>query len=193
MSRACSALVILNINLIYQLMSRGFVKEDDLEHAGTDVPERPISAHPNYVTATGYAQLQAQATSLEQMILKLKAKKEDPQAQQQLGIANRDLRYVAARLDSAQIVKCTVTKPDATSGSGPENVVFGATVIVEDENGDAHTYQIVGEDEADIKLNKVSWTSPLASALIGQKVGDSVVWARPVGNTLLEIIDIKYI
>jgi transcription elongation factor GreB len=169
-------------------MSRGFVKEDDLEHAGTDVPERPISAHPNYVTANGYAQLQAQAASLEQMILKLKAKKEDPQAQQQLVIANRDLRYVAARLDSALL-----TKPDNASSETLENIVFGATVTVEDENGDAHTYQIVGEDEADIKTNKVSWTSPLASALIGQKVGDSVVWARPAGNTMLEIIDIKYI
>lgn len=177
-------------------MSRGFVKEDDLEHAGTDVPERPISAHPNYVTANGYAQLQAQATSLEQTILKLKTKKDDPQAQQQLVIADRDLRYVAARLESAQIVKHTETKPDAASSTSlksmPESIVFGTTVTVEDENGEPHTYQIVGEDEADIKINKVSWTSPLASALIGQKVGDSVVWARPAGNTLLEIIDIQY-
>lgn len=169
-------------------MSRGFVKEDDLEHAGTDIPERPMSAHPNYVTATGYAQLQAQATSLEQAIHKLKAKKDDAQAQQQLAIANRDLRYVAARLEHALL-----TKPYAASNLMPENIVFGATVMVEDESGDTHTYQIVGEDEADIKLNKVSWTSPLASALIGQKLGDSVVWARPVGNTQLEIIDIKYI
>ena len=189
MSRACSALVILNINLTYQLMSRGFVKEDDLEHAGTDVPERPVSAHPNYVTANGYAQLQAQAASLAQAILKLKAKKEDPQAQQQLAVANRDLRYVAVRLEHAQIV----TKQEVASGLAPDQVLFGTTVVVEDENGDAHTYQIVGEDEADIKINKVSWTSPLASALIGQKVGDSVVWARPAGNTVLEIIDIKYI
>jgi transcription elongation factor GreB len=165
-------------------MSRGFVKEDDLEHAGTDIPERPISAHPNYVTATGYAQLQTQAASLEQAIRKLKTKKDDTQAQQQLAIANRDLRYVAARLEHALL-----TKPDSES----KLVLFGATVIAEDENGDIHTYQIVGEDEADIKINKVSWTSPLASALIGQKVGDSVVWARPAGNTLLEIIDIKYI
>jgi transcription elongation factor GreB len=165
-------------------MSRGFVKEDDLEHAGTDIPERPISVHPNYVTANGYAQLQAQAASLEQAIRKLMAKKDDPQAQQQLAIANRDLRYVAARLEHALL-----TKPDNES----KRVLFGATVLVEDENGDTHTYQIVGEDEADIKLNIVSWTSPLASALIGQKVGDSVVWARPAGNTLLEIIDIKYI
>lgn len=165
-------------------MSRGFVKEDDLEHAGTDVPERQISARLNYVTTTGYAQLQSQATSLEQIILKLNAKKDDPQAQQQLAIANRDLRYVAARLEHALL-----TKPDNESNL----VLFGATVMVEDENGNAHTYQIVGEDEADIKLNKVSWTSPLASALIGQKMGDSVVWTRPVGNTLLEIIDVQYI
>ena len=168
-------------------MSRGFVKEDDLEHAGTDVPERPISAHPNYVTANGYAQLQAQATSLEQAILKLKAKKDDPRAQQQLVIANRDLRYVAARLETA-----LQTTQHAASNETPENVVFGATVTVEDENGEEHTYEIVGEDEADIKINKVSWTSPLASALIGQKVGDSVVWARPAGNTVLEIIEIQY-
>lgn len=174
-------------------MSRGFVKEDDLEHAGTDIPERPISTHPNYVTANGYAQLQAQAASLEQVIRKLKAKKDDAQAQQQLAIANRDLRYVAARLDHAQIVKYTEANLDETSGLVPDQVLFGTTVTVEDENGDAHTYQIVGEDEADIKINKVSWTSPLASALIGQKVGDSVVWVRPAGNIMLEIIDIQYI
>jgi transcription elongation factor GreB len=169
-------------------MSRGFVKEDDLEHAGTDVPERQISTHPNYVTANGYAQLQAQAVKLEQVIAALKTKKDDQTAQQQLAVANRDLRYIAARLEHAQVVKPAATKPDAAS----EHVVFGATVTVEDENGDAHSYQIVGEDEADIKLHKVSWTSPLAKALIGQKVGDSVVWARPAGNAILEIIAIKH-
>lgn len=169
--------------LLFLAMSRGFVKEDDLEHAGTDVPERQISANPNYVTASGYAQLQAEAKRLEQVIAALKTKKDDQQAQQQLTIANRDLRYIAARLDSA-----LQTNIHAAS----EHVVFGATVTVEDENGDAHSYQIVGEDEADIKANKVSWTSPLAKALIGQKVGDSVVWARPAGNMLLEIIAINY-
>ena len=168
-------------------MSRGFVKEDDLEHAGTDVPERQISAQPNYVTANGYAQLQAQAVALEQTIAALTAKKDDQQAQQQLAIANRDLRYVAARLDSA-----LQANTGAASSLAQDNIVFGATVTVEDENGDAHCYQIVGEDEADIKLGKVSWTSPLAKALIGQKLGDSVMWARPAGNMLVEITDIQY-
>ena len=169
-------------------MSRGFVKEDDLEHAGTDVPERPISTQPNYVTANGYHLLEKQANALELQRKTLSAKKDDQQAQQQLAIVNRDLRYLAARLESAQVVKPVATKTDATSNQ----VLFGATVTVEDEQGDRHTYDIVGEDEADIKVGKVSWTSPLAKALIGQKVGESVVWARPAGNTVLEIIDIKY-
>jgi transcription elongation factor GreB len=164
-------------------MSRGFVKEDDLEHAGTDVPERSISTQPNYVTVTGYALLEKQANALELQRKALSAKKDDQQAQQQLAIVNRDLRYVAARLESALI-----TKPDAAS----EQVLFGATVTVEDEEGEQQTYQIVGEDEADIKANKVSWTSPLAKALIGHKIGESVTWARPAGNTALEIIAIHY-
>jgi transcription elongation GreA/GreB family factor len=164
-------------------MSRGFVKEDDLEHAGTDVPERPVSAHPNYVTANGYAQLQQQATVLEREIVSLSANKEDTGTQQKLAIYNRDLRYIAARLDSA-----LVTKPNPMA----EQVLFGATVTVEDEDGESHIYEIVGEDEADIKVKKISWTSPLAKALIGHKNGESVIWKRPAGNSLLEIIAINY-
>ena len=164
-------------------MSRGFVKEDDLEHAGTDVPERPVSAYPNYVTIQGYAQLELLATKLEKQRKLLNAKKDNTEAIAQLAIVNRDLRYVASRLISALI-----TKPSLLN----DKVVFGAIVTVEDEDGHLSTYQIVGEDEADIKAHKVSWTSPLANALIGQKVGESVVWARPAGNAVLEIINIKY-
>lgn len=164
-------------------MSRGFVKEDDLEHAGTDVPERQLSQHANYVTVNGYAQLEKLATELEQQRLSLSASKDEQQAQQKLAVINRDLRYVAARLENA-----LVTRPDLNA----EQVLFGATVTVEDEDGASHTYEIVGEDEADIKANKVSWVSPLAKALIGHKVGESVVWARPAGNAMLEIIAVNY-
>lgn len=164
-------------------MSRGFIKEDDLEHAGTDVPERQISQHANYVTVNGYAQLEKLATELEQRRLSLSATKDEQQAQQKLAVINRDLRYVAARLENA-----LVTIPDLNA----EQVLFGATVTVEDEDGASHTYEIVGEDEADIKANKVSWVSPLAKALIGQKIGESVLWMRPAGNAMLEIIAVKY-
>ena len=169
-------------------MSRGFVKEDDLEHAGTDVPERQLSLHTNYVTVNGYAQLEKLAAELEKQCKLLSAKKEDAAAIAQLAVINRDLRYVAARLENAQVVKKMATKPDGSA----EQVLFGATVTVEDEDGASHTYEIVGEDEADIKANKVSWVSPLAKALIGHKVGDSVVWARPAGNVVLEIIALNY-
>jgi transcription elongation factor GreB len=164
-------------------MSRGFVKEDDLEHAGTDVPERPISAQPNYVTANGYALLQEESQQLDLARRALEVNKDTPSGQEQLAIINRDLRYISARLESALL-----TKPDAAS----EQVLFGATVAVEDEEGVQHTYAIVGEDEADIKANKVSWTSPLAKALIGHKIGESVIWQRPAGNANLEIIKITY-
>ena len=166
-------------------MSRGFVKEDDLEHAGTDVPERPISASPNYVTKHGYAQLHQLAEDIEAEIKQLAAKKESAEAIQKIAVLNRDLRYIAARIESAQIVETKI-------GTIAEQVLFGTKVTVEDENGVSHTYAIVGEDEADIKSNTISWISPLAKALIGQKVGDSVVWQRPIGNTILEIMRIQY-
>ena len=164
-------------------MSRGFVKEDDLELAGTDVPERPVSAQPNYVTVNGYAQLQQQAETLEATRLQLKINKEDASALQKLAVVERDLRYLTARLENAIL---TTPNKDAPQ------VLFGATVEVEDEDGKLHQITIVGEDEAEIHLNKVSWVSPLAKALIGNKAGDVVTWPRPAGNTTLEIISIQY-
>ena len=164
-------------------MSRGFVKEDDLEHAGTDVPERQVSPHPNYVTVNGYAQLEKLAADLEKQRQLLSAKNDDAAAIAQLAVINRDLRYMASRLENALI-----TKPDAAA----EQVLFGAMVTIEDEEGISHTYEIVGEDETDIKAGKVSWTSPLAKALIGHKMDENVVWARPAGNQHLTITRINY-
>ena len=166
-------------------MSRGFVKEDDLELAGTDLPERPISELPNYVTPNGLKQLQEiENTLLDEREL-LAVKKEDPTAVQRLAMVDRDLRYVQARLEQAILVEIP---QDQT----PSAVVFGTTVIVEDDEGEQHHFQIVGEDEADIALGTVSFASPLAKALIGHKVGDSVRWKRPAGDLNLEIIQITY-
>ncbi len=162
-------------------MSRGFVKEDDLEHAGTELPERPVSEHPNYVTPIGLKLLEAETARLEKLRSELSPQKEDPIVQQQLGMVERDLRYFQVRLEQAILVE----------PSKNEKVVFGATVQMEDEEGVLHTFTIVGEDEADIAAHKVSWASPLANALLGHKVGDTVVWRRPVGDMNLEIIDIS--
>ena len=166
-------------------MSRGFVKEDDLELAGTDLLERPISALPNYVTPNGLKQLKAlEDTLLDERAL-LAPKKEDPTAVQRLAMVDRDLRYVQARLEQAILV-------ETPKDQAPTTVVFGMTVTVEDDEGEQHHFQIVGEDEADIALNTVSFASPLANALLGHKVGDSVRWKRPAGDLNLEIITITY-
>lgn len=165
-------------------MSRGFVKEDDLEHAGTDLPERPISEHPNYVTPLGLKQLQQKALELEQERQKLAPRKEDPIVSQRLAVVERDLRYFQARLENVI--------PVDPAEQSKETVLFGACVTVEDESGNEHEFRIVGEDEADIAASKVSWVSPLARALLGHKVGDSVVWKRPAGDLALEITAIDY-
>lgn len=165
-------------------MSRGFVKEDDLEHAGTDLPERPVSAHPNYVTPIGLAQLESQAQALEAERRTCVARKDDPSAHQRLGVIDRDLRYVSARLENAILVD--PAKQDQ------HTVLFGVQVKVEDEHGEIRQFMIVGEDEANIAAHKVSYISPIARALIGRKVGDSVIWQRPAGNLQLDIIEIHY-
>ena len=166
-------------------MSRGFVKEDDLELAGTDLPERPISELPNYVTPNGLSQLKDSENALLDERELLAPKKEDPTAVQRLAMVDRDLRYVQARLEQAILV-------ETPNNETPATVVFGTTVTVEDDEGEKHHFQIVGEDEADIALNTVSYASPLAKALIGHKVGDSVRWKRPAGDLNLEIITITY-
>lgn len=166
-------------------MSRGFVKEDDLELAGTDLPERPISALPNYVTPTGLKQLSDAENALLDERELLVTKKEDPTAVQKIAMVERDLRYVQARLEQAILVA-------TPNNASADMAVFGTTVVVEDDEGEQHHFQIVGEDEADIALNKVSYASPLAKALIGHKVGENVIWKRPAGDLTLEIIDITY-
>ncbi len=166
-------------------MSRAFVNEERFEQAGgEELVERPISQHPNYVTPTGALELQTLEESLVAELEILKSAAEDTFSKDKIAEVERDLRYVRARLDSTILV-------DPKSQSH-ETVLFGATVEVKDGEDIQHTFHIVGEDEADASINKVSWVSPLAKSLIGQKVGDTVTWQRPMGNITLEILDIHY-
>jgi transcription elongation GreA/GreB family factor len=165
-------------------MSRAFVKENDLEHAGIDIPERPISDEPNYVTPNGLKLLNTQIDTLEIEREALKNKKDDPIAKQKIAMIERDMRYYAARIESAIL---TIPKEEDYS-----IVLFGSIVTVEDEEGQLNTYEIVGEDEADIHKGKVSYLSPLAEALIGAKLIDEVTWEKPMGDTHLTIQKIEY-
>lgn len=163
-------------------MSRAFTKESD--DAGTELPERALSEHPNYVTPNGLQQLKLQSEAAGKERSQLLASKDDPLAKQKVAMLERDLRYLSARQVSAIVTASTPQSPDL--------VLFAATIDVEDDEGIVHKFTIVGEDEADITANKVSWVSPLAKALIGHKMGESVIWHRPAGNLNLEIISIHY-
>ena len=165
-------------------MSRAFVKENDLEHAGIDIPERPVSDEPNYVTPSGLKLLNEKIDALEIEREALKNKKDDPIAKQKIAIVERDMRYYATRIESAILT--------APSEEDHSIVLFGAKVMVEDEEGKFSTYQIVGEDEADIHQGKVSYLSPLAKSLIGAKFNDEVTWEKPMSYSHLTIQKIEY-
>ena len=96
-----------------------------------------------------------------------------------------------AELES-KLSNLQVIDPKTLNAEG--RVVFGATVNIEDlDSGDNKTYQIVGEDEADLKLGKISFTSPIARALIGKSAGDVAEVRAPGGTREFEIVDVRYI
>jgi transcription elongation GreA/GreB family factor len=164
-------------------MSRAFVNEDNEALAGEELPERPVSPEPNYVTPAGLAGLRARVDQLHEQHGQLKQAAQDFD-RPKLGQIERDLRYYQAKLESAI--------PVDGADQPRDQVRFGARVRAEDESGAQHTFTIVGEDEADVVHGKVSWQSPLATALIGAGVGDTVTWDRPAGETTLEVLGIEY-
>jgi transcription elongation factor GreB len=163
-------------------MSRAFVNED----AGNDrpdLPERPVPVGPNFLTPRGLAALQAEHVRRQTDLAALKTRAERldklPEA-----AAERDIRWLEARLKAAVVIDPAAF--DLTE------VAFGLCVTVADESGTKTTYEIVGEDEADAPRHRIAPTSPLARALLGAHVGDSVTWRRPSGAINLEIIRIAH-
>ncbi len=166
-------------------MSRAFVKESDDDLAAGELPERPLAAHPNYVTPRGLEQLQSRVRELQEKHERLSAlSAEDSAAKQQLREVERDQRYFNAQLERAVVVD--------PAGQPQDEVHFGAIVEIADEDGKAHRFSIVGDDEADVAGGKISWASPLAAAMMGARVGDTVKWRRPAGETEVEIVEIRY-
>lgn len=117
----------------------------------------------------------------------LKENAEYHAAREQQSFAEGRIGEIEAKLSNAQIID--VTKVDANG-----KVVFGATVEIEDiESEKRVTYQIVGEDEANIKEGRISIGSPIARALIGKQAGDSVIVKAPGGDVDYEILSVEYI
>ncbi|MBD2746314.1 transcription elongation factor GreA [Microvirga sp. BT688] len=153
-------------------MSRAFVREAEGGEAFEDLPDRSISPH-HLVTPAGLARMDAEIASLEKRLTDAQVR--DDKAE--VARLSRDLRYWSARRVSAEVV------PPPTDTS---HVRFGAEVTFKREDGRRQTYRIVGEDEADPAKGSLSYISPLAQALMGTEVGDTVA----VGQGQAEIVSI---
>ncbi|MDH0732257.1 GreA/GreB family elongation factor [Pseudomonas sichuanensis] len=161
-------------------MSRAFVNEDQAAAQADQPVERRVSDQPNYVTATGLALLQQRVAALNARRAELQAQGERAD-KQQLADTERDLRYFTARVQSAQVV------PAARSC---EKVQIGSQVRFVDEDGQEHRVQLVGEDQADATQGLINWGSPLGRALLGAGPGDEVLWRRPAGDQVIEVLEI---
>ena len=159
-------------------MSVAFTREEDYEAQAADLPDRPISHHPNLVTRDGL-------DAIDHALAESRAAYADAQAaggvsadRTAMARATRELRYWSARRATAQL-----TEPAEARG----RVQFGRTVHLEREDGRRQTFRIVGEDEADPSAGKISYMSPLAQALLGKAEGDVV----PAAGSEVEILKIE--
>jgi len=155
-------------------MSRAFTKEPDEGEAVEDLPDRPISDHPNLVTAQGLAQIEDAMSRAQNELTRAQAAND----RTALAHAGRDLRYWTARRSTAQLM---------AAPEGSEKVQFGSTVTIERDNGRRQTWRIVGEDEAEPSRGTLSYASPVARALMGKSVGDVV----QAGAGEAEVVEIR--
>ena len=146
-------------------MSVAFTREEDLESQAADLPDRPISPHPNLVTSSGLAAIEQALESARAAYAAARNAGDIRTDRTPMARATRDLRYWSARRATAQL-----SEPELAEGK----VQFGCTVEVERDDGRRQTFRIVGEDEADPAQGRISYVSPLARALVWAAVGDVV-------------------
>lgn len=179
-------------------MSKAFTKEDD-----DNEPEKPeirANLKINYVTPEGLACLQAE---YRQLLFEERPKLVETvhwaasngdrsengdyiYGKRRLREIDRRVRYLTKQIQAAKIV-------DPARQQGLSQIFFGATVTYADAAGKKMTVTIVGIDEADLKLNKISWTSPVAKALMKASVGDRVSFKTPSGTVTLTVLHFHYV
>jgi transcription elongation GreA/GreB family factor len=151
-------------------MAVAFTREEDYESQAANLPDRPISPHPNLVTASGLAAIEAELASARAAYAAAQTEGGISADRTAMARATRDLRYWSARRANTQL-----TEPAKNNGADPDKVQFGGVVEFEREDGRRQAFRIVGEDEADPAKGSVSYASPLARALLGKAVGDTAL------------------
>ena len=116
----------------------------------------------------------------------LKENAEYHAAKEQQGFIEGRIKEIEAKLSNVQVI-------DVTTVNANGRVIFGSTVeLIDDSTGNETVYRIVGEDEADIKSGLLSYTSPIARALIGANEGDVVSFSAPGGEKQFEVVEVRY-
>ncbi len=148
-------------------MSRAFKKEDAVVD---DVVDRPISPHPNYVTASGLQRIEQALEGARQAHGAAQTRGD----RAELAKASSELRYWSTRRSSARVL---------TPDPNREAVQFGSTVTIL-RDGRKQTFQIVGEDESEPPKGKLSYVSPLARGIMNKKTGDTA----DLGGSEIEVL-----
>jgi transcription elongation factor GreB len=180
-------------------MSKAFTREGDGDDALEEVSRDAAAAQgPNYITLAGLRRLQDEVARLwtverPQLVetIAWAASNGDRSengdyiyGKRRLREVDRRIRFLTRRIEAAQVVD--------NAGKTHAKVYFGATVTVAGEDGAERTVTIVGIDESDPGRGRVSWISPIATALLNGAVGDVVTLRTPRGSEELEIRDIRY-
>ncbi|MBI1397192.1 MAG: transcription elongation factor GreB [Betaproteobacteria bacterium] len=181
-------------------MNKAFTKETDQDDDDDFEEASPLPAGTkNYITPGGYQRLKDEALHLLDRerpdlvkVVQWAASNGDRSenadyiyGKRRLREIDRRIRFLTRRLDNAEVV-------DPATREATDQVFFGATVVVEDEEGEQKTYTIVGIDEADASRGRISWISPLARQLLKTREGDSVTIHTPGGDEGLEIVSVTY-
>jgi len=160
-------------------MSVAFTREDSAETAAEfQLPDRPISPHPNFVTASGLKALQEGLAEARRAYECAQQIEDINERRRSSAPALREARYLTARLRTAQLVE---------SSSHEGAISFGNRVTFTRNEGSRQSFRIVGEDEADPRQGSISYASPLARLLIGKAVGDVV----QLGEDEIEILAVE--
>jgi transcription elongation factor GreB len=189
---------MMTYNLL--VMSKAFTKETDTEHDNdADEADTLPASLKNYMTPIGFKALQDELRRLMRderpkvvEVVSWAAGNGDRSengdyiyGKKRLREIDKRVRYLTKRLDTATVV-------DPAEQQGLKQVFFGATVTYAREDDIEHTVTIVGVDEADLNVGKISWISPVAKALIKSKIGDAIELRTPAGMETIEVVNISY-
>ena len=117
----------------------------------------------------------------------LKENAEYHAAKDQQGFLEGRIKEIEGKLSNIQVI-------DVTTIDAKGKIVFGCTVeLIDEQSGKTIVYQIVGEDQADIKTGMISYSSPIARALIGHSEGDEISFSAPGGEKCYEVVEVRYV